>query len=116
MTRKRVVITGLGAMTSLGIGVEKTWEGLIQGKSGIGPVQGFDVSGFTTRFAGECRDYKAEDHFPTVESKKLDPFSQYAIVAANEALADSGLDLDATDQFGRTGEKPSPRIRTRVLH
>ena len=92
------MITGLGAMTSLGIGVEKTWEGLIQGKSGIGPVQGFDVSGFTTRFAGECRDYKAEDHFPTVESKKLDPFSQYAIVAANEALADSGLDLDATNR------------------
>lgn len=98
MARKRVVITGLGAMTSLGIGVEKTWEGLIQGKSGIGPVQGFDVSDFTTRFAGECRDYVVEDHFPKVESKKLDPFAQYAIVAANEALTDSGLDLDAANR------------------
>ncbi|MFG0319488.1 MAG: beta-ketoacyl-ACP synthase II [Planctomycetota bacterium JB042] len=98
MARKRVVITGLGAMTSLGIGIEKTWEGLVQGKSGVGPVVGFDAEAFPTRFAGECRDYDAADFFAPVESKKLDLFTQYGVVCSDEALKDSGLDLDSCDR------------------
>jgi 3-oxoacyl-[acyl-carrier-protein] synthase II len=98
MSRKRVVITGLGGLTSLGIGIEKTWEGLIQGRSGIGPVSRFDASAFATRFAGECREYDAANFFPKVESKKLDIFTQYAVLAADEALKDARIDLDACDR------------------
>ncbi len=98
MARRRVVITGLGTMTCLGIGTEKTWDGLVQGKSGIGPVTRFDVTAFPTRFAGECRDFKEDEHFPKIEARKLDVFTQYALVAAGEALADSGLDLDKSNR------------------
>ncbi|MBI4880797.1 MAG: beta-ketoacyl-ACP synthase II [Planctomycetes bacterium] len=97
MAKKRVVVSGLGALSSLGIGMEKTWDGLVQGRSGIAPVQRFDASDYPTRFAGECRDYREEDHFPKVEGKKLDLFTQYALVAADEALKDSGLQLDRCD-------------------
>lgn len=98
MARRRVVITGLGGLTSLGIGLDRTWEGLIQGRSGVGPVTRFDASAYPTRFAGECRDYVAEQHFPKVESKKLDLFTQFGMVAAKEALADSGIDLERCDR------------------
>ena len=97
MAKRRVVITGLGGMTSLGVGIEKTWDGLVQGRSGIGPIERFDASAFPTRFAGECRDYNAEDHFTRPEAKKLDPFTQYGIVAADEAIRDSGIDLSSCD-------------------
>lgn len=98
MSRKRVVVTGLGGLSSLGIGMEKIWEGLVQGRSGIGPVQSFDTSAFSTRFAGEVREYDAEKFFPRVESKKLDMFTQFGLVAAAEALGDSGLDLDGCNR------------------
>lgn len=98
MAKRRVVVTGLGGLTSLGIGIERTWEGLCQAKSGIGPITRFDASAFPTRFAGECREYSPEKFFTTIEAKKLDPFAQYGIVAADEALKDSGLNLDACDR------------------
>ncbi len=98
MAKRRVVITGTGALTSLGVGMEKTWDGLVQGASGIGPVQRFDASDFPTRFAGECRDYDVDAYFESKDAKKLDLFTQLAIVAADEALADSGLDLDQTNR------------------
>jgi 3-oxoacyl-[acyl-carrier-protein] synthase II len=98
MARRRVVITGLGGMTSLGIGMDKTWEGLCQGRSGIAAISRFDASAFPTRFAGECRDYAADKFFTTIEAKKLDSFAQYGIVAADEALRDSGLDLEKIDR------------------
>lgn len=98
MAKRRVVVTGLGGLTSLGIGIDKTWEGLIQAKSGIAPITRFDVSAFPTRFAGECREFAAEKFFTTIEAKKLDPFAQYGIVAADEALKDSGLVLDSCNR------------------
>lgn len=98
MTRRRVVVTGLGGLTSLGVGFDKTWEGLVSGKSGIAPIQRFDVSAFPVRFAGLVNEYEAEKFFPKVESKKLDLFTQYAVVAADEAIKDSGVDLEACDR------------------
>ncbi|MFH0946833.1 MAG: beta-ketoacyl-ACP synthase II [Planctomycetota bacterium] len=98
MSRKRVVVTGLGSLTSLGVGMERLWDGLVQGQSGIAPVEGFDVSAHATRFAGQCRDYVVEDHFLPIQSKKLDVFTQYGLVAAKEALLDSGLNLESLDR------------------
>jgi 3-oxoacyl-[acyl-carrier-protein] synthase II len=98
MAKRRVVITGLGGLTSLGLGIDKTWDGLIQAKSGIGPITRFDAAAFPTRFAGECREYSPEKFFAPIESKKLDPFAQYGIVAAEEALKDSGLVLDSCNR------------------
>jgi 3-oxoacyl-[acyl-carrier-protein] synthase II len=98
MAKRRVVITGVGGLTSLGIGMDKTWEGLCQGKSGVGPITRFDASAFPTRFAGECREYSPDKFFAPIESKKLDPFAQYGIVAADEALKDSGVVLDRCDR------------------
>ena len=91
MGRRRVVVTGLGCVSPLGLGVDATWNGLVEGRSGIGPIRSFDASDHTTQFAGECWDYAPEDHFPKVEAKKLDRFSQFAMVAAKEALEDSGI-------------------------
>lgn len=98
MSRRRVVVTGVGSVTSLGVGVQKLWEGLVQGRSGIAPIERFDPSPFTTRFAGECRDFRPEEHFPPAEIRKLDVFTQYALVAAREAIEDSGLDLEQEDR------------------
>ncbi|MFO0983916.1 MAG: beta-ketoacyl-ACP synthase II [Planctomycetota bacterium] len=95
MTRRRVVITGLGGVTALGIGMQKVWEGLISGKSGVRVIDRFDAKDLDTRFAAQVWDYRPEDFFPKVESKKLDLFSQYALVAADEALRDSGLKAPA---------------------
>ena len=77
--------------------MERLWDGLVQGRSGIATVEGFDVSAHPTKFAGQCRDYVVEDHFPKIIAKKIDLFTQYGLVAAKEALTDSGLDLDSLD-------------------
>ncbi len=102
MQRRKVVVTGLGCVSPLGIGVDSTWDGLVNGNSGIGPITLFDASDYATRFAGECSDYKVEDYFPKIESKKLDRFSQFSLVSAEEALKDSGL-LDAKYDPERVG-------------
>jgi len=91
MSRRRVVVTGLGCVSPLGTGVEVTWEGMLNGRTGIAPIQSFDAADFPTRFAGECRSFSVDDHFPKVESKKLDRFTQFALVAAQAALEDSGI-------------------------
>ena len=91
MAKRRVVVTGLGAVTPLGVGVETTFERLLRGESGIATITAFDPAAFVTRMAGECRDFKAEEQFPKVESKKLDRFTQFALVATAEALKHSGI-------------------------
>ncbi len=91
MAKRRVVVTGVGAITPLGVGAETTFERLLRGESGIAPITAFDATAFATRIAGECRDYKVEVAFPKVESKKLDRFTQFALLAADEALKDSGI-------------------------
>lgn len=95
MELKRVVITGMGAITPLGNNVEDYWKGLVNGVSGAAPITHFDPSLFKTRFACEVKGFDPEEHFERKEVRKLDPFSQYALVVAEQAYKDSGLnDLD----------------------
>ncbi len=91
MELNRVVVTGLGAITPLGNNVSEYWKGLIAGTSGIDWITHFDASKFKTRFACEVKNYNPEDHFDRKEVKKLDLFSQYALVATAEAVKDSGI-------------------------
>lgn len=93
MTR-RVVITGLGALTPIGNNVPEFWNNLKAGKSGAGPITKFDTSKFKTTFACEVKGYNAADHFDVKEIRKYDPFSQYALVAVREAVADAGINFE----------------------
>ena len=92
--RRRVVVTGMGLLCPTGIGVEASWENIISGKSGIGPVTRFDVSGYPSRIAGEVKDFHPEEFMPEKLIKRLDPFVRLAIAAARMALEDSGLKID----------------------
>ena len=94
MELKRVVVTGLGALTPIGNTVNEYWEGLKAGKSGCGPITKFDAEKFRTRFACEIKDFKVEDFIPVKEARKMDPFTQYAVVASDEAIKDAGFDMD----------------------
>ena len=91
MELKRVVITGLGALTPIGNTVDEYWESLKNGKSGAAPITHFDASLFKTKFACEVKNFDIKDHLDRKEARKLDQFSQYAMVSANEAMVDSGL-------------------------
>lgn len=102
MELKRVVVTGLGALTPIGNTVSEYWNGLIQGKSGAAPIQQFDASLFKTQFACEVKNFNAEDYIDRKEARKLDQFSQYAIVSASEAMADSGL-MESNPNTDRIG-------------
>lgn len=95
--RKRIVITGVGVISPIGLSKETFWESLYQGKSGAAPITYFDPTEFATRFACELKGFKAEDHIDAKSASRMDPFSQYAVVAAEQALKDSGLDLPAID-------------------
>ncbi|MEM9142737.1 MAG: beta-ketoacyl-ACP synthase II [Bacteroidota bacterium] len=99
MQLKRVVVTGLGALTPIGNNIEEYWNGLVNGKSGSAPITYYDTEKFKTKFACEVKGYKAEDFFDRKEARKLDRFSQYAIVSSDEAIADSQLDLERIDKF-----------------
>lgn len=102
MELKRVVVTGLGAITPIGNSVEDFWKGLIEGKSGAAPITQFDASKFKTQFACEVKDYDPTTHFDRKEARKLDLFAQYAMVSTDEALSDSKIDLEKVDldRFG----------------
>ncbi|MDE6288633.1 MAG: beta-ketoacyl-ACP synthase II [Muribaculaceae bacterium] len=91
MELKRVVITGLGAITPLGNDVETTWEAAKNGVSGAGPITHFDASKFKTQFACEVKNFNGEDHFDRRKLRQLDLYAQYALVAARQAVADAGL-------------------------
>lgn len=97
MEFKRVVVTGLGALTPVGNSVSETWESLLQGKSGAGPITLFDASHFKTQFACEVKGFNSNDHFDRKEARRYDRYTQFALVTAKEALEDSGLDLEKTD-------------------
>lgn len=97
MELKRVVVTGLGAITPLGNTLAETWEGLINGKSGAGPITHFDASKFKTQFACEVKNFDSAQHFDRKEARKYDIYTQYALVAAKEAVADSTLDVEKED-------------------
>ena len=102
MELKRVVVTGLGALTPIGNNVAEYWEGLINGKSGAAPITQFDASKFKTQFACELKNFNVQDHMDRKEARKLDQFSQYAMVSSKEAVADSGI-LDSDPNFDRIG-------------
>ncbi len=103
MELKRVVVTGLGALTPIGNSVEEYWNGLLEGKSGAAIIQQFDASKFKTQFACEVKNFNVTDHIDRKEARKLDQFSQYAMVSATEAMVDSGLDVLETLNKDRVG-------------
>jgi 3-oxoacyl-[acyl-carrier-protein] synthase II len=92
--QRRVVVTGLGLVSPLGTGVEKNWQALLEGRSGIRKITRFAADGFASRIAGEVPDFKAEDYIEPKEIKKMDLFIQYALSAAAQAMADSGLKIE----------------------
>ena len=95
---RRVVITGMGALTPIGNNLQAYLEGLQQGVSGAGPITRFDSTGFRTTFACEVKNFDPEQFIDKKESRRIDPFSQYALVVADEALRDSGLDYENLDK------------------
>jgi len=97
---RRVVVTGLGALTPLGNSVQDYWGGLLQGRSGAAPITRFDASKFRTQFAAEVKGFDPENHMDRKEARKMDPYTQYAMVTAEEAFNDAGL-----HQFKIDGER-----------
>ncbi len=95
---RRVVITGIGAVTPIGIGKDAFWNALIEGKSGIGPITRFDVSEYTTKIAGEVSDFVVTDFIDKKEAKRMDRSTQYAVAASKLAIDDAKLDLEAEDR------------------
>ena len=99
MELKRVVVTGLGAITPVGNSVAQAWENLCNGVSGAGPITHFDASAFKTQFACEVKDFKPEEFgIDRKEGRKMDLYTQYAIAAATQAITDSGMDLETEDK------------------
>ena len=94
---RRVVITGIGLVTPLGIGVKETWQALCNGKSGVGEITRFDASKFQTKIAAEVKDFKAEEFLPKKEARRTERFIAYAIAASRMAVEDSGLVIDSTN-------------------
>ncbi len=97
MKLKRVVVTGLGALTPIGNSVQEYWDALLGGVSGAAPITNFDASGFKTRFACELKGFNPLDHFDRKEARKYDPFTQYAMISAAQAIEDAGMDHDKLD-------------------
>ena len=98
MQLKRVVITGIGALTPVGNSAPETWRSLVEGKSGIAPITAFDASLFKTQFAGEVKDFDPTTIIDRKEARKMDRYAQFSVCVADEALRDSGLDLEKEDR------------------
>ena len=97
MSKRRVVVTGLGMITPLGNNVSETWESILKGRSGIALLDHFDTTDFTVRIGGSIKDLALDDYIPRKDQKKMDPFIHYGIAAGVQAIEDSGLDLDKED-------------------
>jgi 3-oxoacyl-[acyl-carrier-protein] synthase II len=95
---KRVVITGLGLVTPVGIGVEQTWQSLCQGKSGVGEITHFDASAYATQIAAEVKDFKPQDFMPKKDANRVEPFIAFALAACRMAIEDSGLVIDSSNE------------------
>src|SRR3990167_9065289 len=102
MDRRRVVVTGLGALTPVGNSTDEFWSAITQGRSGIGPITKFDSTGYPTRIAGEVREFDALRYVDKKEARRLDPYLQYAIACAAMAVEDASLDVSKVDgtRFG----------------
>jgi 3-oxoacyl-[acyl-carrier-protein] synthase II len=94
MAHRRVVVTGMGALTPIGLTVDSFWEAMMAGKSGAGPITYFDVDAFDTKFACQLKDFDVHDHMDRKAARRMDPFSQYAMIAAGQALEDAGIDSE----------------------
>ena len=99
MQLKRVVVTGLGALTPIGNNIEEYWNALVNGVSGAAPITYFDAAKFKTRFACELKDFNVTDFINRKDARKMDRFTQYAMVASDEAIADAELDLDTINKL-----------------
>ncbi|HZH70422.1 MAG TPA: beta-ketoacyl-ACP synthase II [Flavobacteriaceae bacterium] len=99
MELKRVVVTGLGALTPIGNNIQEYWDGLKMGKSGSAPITYFDTEKFKTKFACEIKNFDVHNYFDRKEARKLDRFAQYALVASDEAIIDAGMDIEKIDKF-----------------
>jgi len=102
MSKRRVVITGLGAITPVGLNVKETWENILAGKSGIAPLTIFDVSDYSVRFGGSIKNFDITTIIPRKEARKMDTFIHYGIAAGKEAIEDSGIEVtdDNAERFG----------------
>lgn len=96
---KRVVVTGIGALTPIGNNINEFWTNAVKGTSGAAPITRFDTTNFKTKFACELKNYNVKDYLDRTDIKRTDLFSQYALIATEEALNDSGLDLQAIDPY-----------------
>lgn len=99
MMKRRVVVTGLGAVTPIGNNVSDFWAGIQEGRVGIGPITKFDVSEYKVKIAAEVKDFNPKDHMDFKSAKRMEPFSQYAVAAAKEAYEDAGLHIEEEDAF-----------------
>lgn len=94
---RRVVVTGLGIISPVGIGTEETWQNLLAGQSGLGPITQFDTQESACKIAGEVKGFDPEAYMDKKEAKRMDRFAQFAVAASKMALMDSGLDLEQED-------------------
>src|SRR6201996_9816295 len=93
MSKRRVVITGLGIVSPVGNDVAPAWSSILAGKSGIGPIKRFDTTNFPTHFGGEIRDLNLEAYMSSKEARRMDAFMQYGVVAGTQAMRDSGFEV-----------------------
>jgi 3-oxoacyl-[acyl-carrier-protein] synthase II len=105
MSERRVVVTGTGLITALGTGVEKNWQALLAGQSGIAPITRFEVGKLDTTIAGEVKDFAAEEYIDRKEARRMDLFTQYAVAAAEMAMRQSGLPIGADKPGGYAAER-----------
>ena len=96
---KRVVVTGMGAVTPIGITVEKFWESVLEGKVGIGPIQNFDTTQYKAKLSAEVIDFDPKAYIEPKAAKRMDRFSQMAVTASSEAMQDSGLNIEEEDSY-----------------
>ncbi len=97
MSKRRVVVTGLGALTPVGLGIEEFWKNLVAGKSGAGPVTYFDAAAYDTRFACQLKGFTATDYMDRKSAQRMDPFAQFAVISSDMAMKDSGLSVKELD-------------------
>src|SRR6516225_10993071 len=97
MSKRRVVVTGLGVVSPVGSTVPSAWAAILRGESGIGPVTRFDVSAFPTRFGGQVREFDVAQYISPKEARRMDEFMHYGVAAGVQAVTDSGIDMSKLD-------------------
>ncbi|MGV2806364.1 beta-ketoacyl-[acyl-carrier-protein] synthase II, partial [Clostridium perfringens] len=101
--KHRVVVTGMGVMTSIGQDLDTFWNSLMEGKSGVSRIEAFDVSDYTTQIAASMKDFNPEDYMDRKEARRMDRFVQLAVAAGSKALEDSGLEIGVNADAERVG-------------